>query len=170
MTQKPSDLLNALKEKGVKRIKAPDIASAINVIEARMGPCWKKAYGSRHVAHKMLRNEFVPFHRRTSSLTKEPVPKKYKLKEGEKIVMVVAGYRPLTVKERNERELKLQDKRAHSGRSGLKRAAHVERRRERREAAIARRRTLVPEEQVSFSGFLTPQMIRKLGIGNLSVG
>jgi len=173
MTQKSSDLLAALKKRGVKYITARDMKGAIDHVEVVMGKCWKDARNSRHVAHQMLEDEFVPDYGRAdargSLVAEDYIPRK-----GEVLTKVIVGYRPMSAQELRERQAAINEerqKRSH------KRYLEARRACARRRASLMRKQTapLVgsgkkKKEKKRFSDFLKPKGIRKFRIGQLSNG
>jgi hypothetical protein len=171
MTQTTSDLLAALTKKKATFIKADDVTSATDVIEDIMGKCWKVARGSRHVARKMLEDDFVPLLKPFSvSMQKfvEDFDIGDKLEDGEVPQLVMWGYRPLTDDERHDRLSRKELER-------LRRKAEKAKPRFHRWGRV----TWAPEPSFSgkktkkkkrFSQYLSKKKIRKYGIGNLSLG
>lgn len=176
MTQKSSDLLAALKKKGVTYITARDMKGAIDYVEWAMGECWKDARGSRHVAHQMLEDYFVSEYGRLDKYGRL-VAENYIPRKDEVLTKVIVGYRPMSAQELRERQEQLNVQRLIRRRKryrGTKRSCARRAARERRTAPPAK--PIVPvgtskvRKEEKFSAFLTPKKIRRFRIGDLSNG
>lgn len=183
MTQKCSDLMAALKKQDIQFITANSMRQAIDSIEISMGPCWTDARGSRHVAHKMLEDDYL-FVTRYYSITKGDYVETYAIEadgvyydtDGDRLEPV-KGYRPLTVAERQEREAKHvtiqtrnhRDRRIRTRRSRSRRLAE-----DRRSTPTAPITVLMPAvegstKEPAFSRFITSDAIERHRIGELSL-